>query len=243
MAEFTKDGITITPGSGTGNAELKIKVANPPYQGFNYKKVNFTVHNTDYSVSGDFSVKVPENPIWQWGENFDNTTLEVGASTDDLVVHVTGRGNILKLFKESDSSNALVSLKKKSNSTDFLLSLKLFIPSIDEGNPIITLDNWDGTSTYLNTFENWPDDEWASTNGDIYDWRMDIELEPNLGNSPKTISIEWNSSPTVLGKIPFITISQLPTTVLSLNPDSVSLASDGTESSIQLSAVGAWTVE
>lgn len=33
MAELTKDGITISQDSGTGNAELKLKVANPPLSG------------------------------------------------------------------------------------------------------------------------------------------------------------------------------------------------------------------
>lgn len=33
MADFTKDGVTISPGSGTGNAELRVKVANPPIRG------------------------------------------------------------------------------------------------------------------------------------------------------------------------------------------------------------------
>ena len=39
MADFTKDGVTISPGSGgAGTTELKVKVSNPPIRGLMIKE-------------------------------------------------------------------------------------------------------------------------------------------------------------------------------------------------------------
>lgn len=161
MAEFTKDGITITPGSGTGNAELKLKVANPPYQGFNDKTIEFTVQNTDYSVSKTLSASINGVTVWGWGEDYGNEPIQLGSSVEDLSFSVTGRGNILKYKQTGSSTEYPLFIRKSPESSRSIIvkSLKFFIPSIDNENPIIALSNWDGSLAYLYTYENWPDAE------------------------------------------------------------------------------------
>lgn len=244
MADFTKNGVTITPGSGTGNTELKVKVANPPYQGFNDKTVEFTIQNTDYSVSKTLQASINGITVWGWGEDSGIEPVQVGSNPEDLTFSVTGKGNILKYKQINSSTEASLYIRKSPESSRSIIvkSLKFFIPSIDNENPIMALSNWDGSPTYLYTYENWPDAKWALQNGDIYEWRIDIELGPNTWYSNYDLVIEFGS-PSSFPETPFIKVVQPPTEIISLNPDSVSLAADGTESSVQLSTVGAWTVE
>lgn len=243
MAEFTKDGITISPGSGSGSAELKIKVATPPYQGFDNKTVEFTVQNTDHSVSKTLSASINGIVVWEWGEDYGNEQIQIGSSVEDLSFSVTGRGNVLKT-KQTNLSPARIGIQKSGSNDILVKSLKFFIPSIDNENPIMTLSNWNGSLTYLDTFENWPDAEWASQNGDIYEWRMDIELDPFLDPGSRSILLNFApGEPVIPLNTRFLYIVQEPTEIISLNPKSLTLAPDGTESSVQLSTLGAWTVE
>lgn len=68
-----------------------------------------------------------------------------------------------------------------------------------------------------------------------------MELGPNTWYNNYDLEIEFSLSSTSF--TPFIKVVYPPTEIISLNPDSVTLAADGTESSIQLSTIGAWTVE
>lgn len=226
MAELTKDGITISQDSGTGSAELKLKVANPPYQGFNDKTVEFTINNTQHSISKTFEAKVEGVYIWQWGENFDNTPIEIGSNPQNLSFHVEGRGNV-KLGKtvslrydRGDSGNVPDTLD-----VTFHIGGKDFPFHFVKGGSDITLDssNW-----------NLPEDL-----PEIYEWSCDGTIGVSSSNWSPIIRVFVNHR----NMTPFLKFNTLKTELMVLDTSSVTLAADGTESSVQLSTIGAWTVE
>lgn len=149
---------------------------------------------------------------------------------DDLVVHVTGRGNILRYQVNHLLENEAIALDFGEYASYFSGDIKIMI-----GQNTYTIPPAEGL-VYLSSVS-WPSK--SPNGGDIYDFSMDIPLSTNMENSDRDISLYFR----YLGNTPFITLKQKPTTVISLNTDSVTLASDGTESSVQLSTVGAWTVE
>lgn len=226
MAELTKDGITISQDSGTGSAELKLKVANPPYQGFPDKIVNFTIQNTDHSVSKTFEARVEGVYIWQWGENFDNPPIEIGSNPQNLSFHVEGRGNVklgkdvLLRYQRGDSGNAPDTLDVTFHigGRDFPFHFVMGGSDI-----ILNSSNW-----------NLPEDL-----PEIYEWSCDGTIGVSNSNWDPIISVFVNHNMVT----PFLRFNTLKTEIISLDPDSVTLAADGTESSVQLSTVGAWTVE
>lgn len=123
--------------------------------------------------------------------------------------------------------------------------MKIYIPSKSE-DPVLELNNFnlgqEGLKKDLTSAEfNWPDKEWIDTqDSPVYDFRIEGEVEPNLTGFHQIGILVFEG---YSFEEEALRIEQDPTTLISVSPDSVTLAADGTESSVQLSTVGAWTVE
>ena len=240
MADFTKDGVTISPGSGTGNTELKVKVANPPYQGFNDKRVIFTLTNQNQEAEVNLTAKLPSVKLWGTKENPAEPLplLNLGSDPNNLKFTLEGKGNILSMFQEYQ-----VYIRTQYMNTDIHFKyLKIYVPSKSE-DPVLELSDFNQFSKYLPETP-WPDQEWIDTqDSPIYDFRIEGEVEPNTSNDIYDTTIEFGSPVSSFSTVIGINIKQSKTTLIGVEPDSVTLAADGTESSVQLSSVGAWTVE
>lgn len=74
---------------------------------------------------------------------------------------------------------------------------------------------------------------------EIYEWSCDGTIGVSSSNWSPIIMVFVNHR----NMTPFLKFNTLKTELMVLDTSSVTLAADGTESSVQLSTVGAWTVE
>ena len=187
MADFTKDGVTISPGSGSvGTTELKVKVANPPYQEFYQKAVDFTIIESTKNVSVNLKVNLPFVSVWKDNTTSLNPEITISKDPSDLTFTINGKGNILST---RTGGNTPITIGADGSSQEVVLkTLKIYIPSKSK-DPVLELNNFnlglEGLKKDLTSAEfNWPDKEWIDTqDSPVYDFRIEGEVEPNLSGS------------------------------------------------------------
>ena len=135
-----------------------------------------------------------------------------------------------------------VYIRTKSLDTDIHFKyLKIYVPSKSE-DPVLELSDFNQFSKYLPETP-WPDQEWIDTqDSPIYDFRIEGEVEPNTSNNTYNTTIEFGSPVSSFSTVIGINIKQSKTTLIEVEPNSVTLAADGTESSVQVTSVGEFTI-